>query len=99
MQGGRVTLQPAPIEEARARFMNIGASIAPFLPPATDAVKSRTFYAAPKSTVGALTDWPQMTPKRPTGDEFGSTYLQRARGECQWAFSMTAMPQGTVPRG
>jgi hypothetical protein len=75
MQGGRVTLQPAPIEEARAQFMDIGASIGPFLPPATDAVKSRIFHVASKSRAEALTDWPQMTAKHPTGDESGYTYL------------------------
>ncbi|ERF76626.1 hypothetical protein EPUS_04446 [Endocarpon pusillum Z07020] len=40
MQGGRMTLMPGPVDEVRNQFQNIFASIRPFLPPRTDAIKT-----------------------------------------------------------
>lgn len=40
MQGGRMTLMPGPVDQVRAQFQNIFASIKPLLPPPTNAVKT-----------------------------------------------------------
>jgi hypothetical protein len=47
MQGGRQTMMPGPIDELRAIFQNIFASIKPFIPPPTDAIKTGSTFPRP----------------------------------------------------